>query len=181
MIATAVKAIARPIRTRLVTWLSTVCSTGETGWYSSTVKAQAESMKSPSPAASIRHSGQCPRSAPRIAPMRLRRAGPRPGFGRSGGYVGGQLGGGRALDQPHWTAAPHRRRNGSASSLERQAGIGTGSRSCVCVVWARRRVARTRSGSPRSFQCTSPTGRTASRSGRAVRTCREKSMEGRPQ
>src|SRR5713101_5415877 len=61
-----------------------------------------------------------------------------------------------------------------------QADILTGSVSGIasCRTW--RQLASKRSGSPRSFQCTSRTGNTARRPGRADRTSREKSTDASP-
>src|SRR5438876_12393498 len=59
MIQTAVRPIAMPVSTRRNRGSPTLCRTGDAGCQRKTVNAQAESMKAPNSAASIRYSGQC--------------------------------------------------------------------------------------------------------------------------
>src|SRR6266496_1834571 len=59
MMATAVVPIAIPIRTRLRKGSGSACRTGESGCSSNATNKQAEIMKRPSSAPSIRYSGQC--------------------------------------------------------------------------------------------------------------------------
>src|SRR5581483_3977880 len=63
MMAISVPAMAKPNITRRIVGVAIAFTTGDAGSSSSAPKAQAENMNRPSPAASIRYSGQCARSA----------------------------------------------------------------------------------------------------------------------
>src|SRR5262245_37592528 len=84
MIPMAVSPIASPMGILRKKGSGTVCRTGELGCSSSVTNRHAESMKSPSPMASMRYSGQCCRSAagaprPRLATALLKELGDQPG------------------------------------------------------------------------------------------------------
>src|SRR6266568_1288769 len=80
MIAIAVMPIATPIKTRRRSGLAIARCSGELGCSKSITNTPALTMNAPSPAASIRYSGQCWRSAARVAPI----SAPRREFGVEG-------------------------------------------------------------------------------------------------
>src|SRR6266704_2867365 len=80
MIAIAVMPIATPIKTRRRSGLAIARCSGEPGCSKSITNTPALTMNAPSPAASIRYSGQCWRSAARVAPI----SAPRREFGVEG-------------------------------------------------------------------------------------------------
>src|SRR5712692_5475171 len=80
MIATAVRPMVTPIKPRRRSGLAIAWWSGEPGCSSSITQIPATTMNTPSPAASIRYSGQCWRSAAR-APSTLAISAPRREFG----------------------------------------------------------------------------------------------------